>query len=523
MQLRQLIDGIDVRQVIGPADREITAMAYHTRQVRPGALFVAMRGTAADGRTFIPAAVAAGAGAVIAETATPVPTAMTQVIVPDARIALARAAACWYGDPSREVRLVGVTGTNGKTTLTYLLEAIWRAMQRTPGVIGTINVRYAGATQPAPTTTPESLDLQALLHTMRAARVQDVVMEVSSHALTQERVTGCHFDGAIFTNLTQDHLDYHGAMETYAAAKRRLFHEVLPASAKSEPWAVINADDPVGIAMAEGCARVVWYSRCPPAKSKEYGVGSKENPGDWVYAESCECTVAGIRMQVVTPMGRYVVESALRGTFNASNILAAAAAAFAMGLPTVAVQQGVRAVTRVPGRLEWVPNPAGLQVVVDYAHTPDALRNVLGALRELCPAGGPGRLITVFGCGGDRDPTKRPLMGAAVAWNSDVALVTSDNPRTEDPATIIAQIIPGLQSVGMAEAAAKAGRPATGSFCLMVDRAEAIAAALRMATPADLVLIAGKGHEDYQIIGTEKHPFDDREVVREFFNGIDDR
>ncbi|MBI2345861.1 MAG: UDP-N-acetylmuramoyl-L-alanyl-D-glutamate--2,6-diaminopimelate ligase [Deltaproteobacteria bacterium] len=484
MRLDELFGGTETNGVTGSMASDISGIAYHTRQVQPGFIFVAIRGTAADGHDFVSEAIAAGAIAVASARQVAVPSNVTNVVVADTRRALATLAARWYGEPSRTLRLVGVTGTNGKSTITYLLEAIWQAAARSPGVVGTINVRYGGKTDPAPTTTPESLDLQALLRAMLAGGVQDVVMEVSSHALDQERVTGCHFDGAIFTNLTQDHLDYHGDMASYAAAKRRLFTEQLPVSCKPRPWAVINVDDQASESMVA------------------------ETHADCVV-EECRCTLDGIQLQIATPMGRYGVTSSLCGRFNAGNILAAATAAFAMGLSVPAIQRGIQSVAVVPGRCERVTNTAGIHVLVDYAHTPDALCNVLRAVREL----GPKRIVTVFGCGGDRDPGKRPLMGTAVARGSDLAIVTSDNPRMEDPLEIIRQILPGLTSEGWQETAGK-GR---NSYAVIPDRRAAIHAALRAACSGDCVLVAGKGHEDYQIVGREKRHFDDREVVREYF------
>ncbi|MBI4367235.1 MAG: UDP-N-acetylmuramoyl-L-alanyl-D-glutamate--2,6-diaminopimelate ligase [Deltaproteobacteria bacterium] len=494
MQLAELMRGMDVAIAAEAGRQEITGLAYHSGRVRPGNLFVAIAGGRADGATFVPAAVAAGAAAVVSAHPVPVPAHVANVVTPDPRRALAELAARYYGDPSRAVRLVGVTGTNGKTTATYLLEAVWRSARRRPGVIGTVNVRYNGVTHEASTTTPESLDLQATLAAMRDAGVQDIVMEVSSHALIQSRVVACHLDGALFTNLTQDHLDYHASMEDYAAAKERLFTACLAASAKPAPWAAINMDDAVGAEFAARCpARVVRYGVRPPGDAAQAR-------GEWVYAAACACTIDGIRMEVVTPAVRYPLQSPLIGRFNAANCLGVAAAAHAMGIPPDAVQAGIRAVQGVPGRMEAVSNPAGLTVLVDYAHTPDALRNVLAALRDLSPR----RILTVFGCGGDRDPGKRPLMGAEVARGSDLAFVTSDNPRTEDPAAIIAAIVPGF---GHARA----------PYRCIADRRAAIHAALAAAGPGDAVLIAGKGHEDYQIVGTVKRHFDDREVVREYF------
>ncbi|MBI4238855.1 MAG: UDP-N-acetylmuramoyl-L-alanyl-D-glutamate--2,6-diaminopimelate ligase [Deltaproteobacteria bacterium] len=479
--LEMLLQACAVVHVQGPTDRAVTGVAYHTQSVRPGMLFVALPGAQADGRLYVAAAVAAGAVAVVAQAPIAVPSAVTIIHVPDARLALAQLSAAWWGEPTRALRLVGITGTNGKTTLTYLLEAIWCAAGRSPGVIGTINYRYAQTVVAAPTTTPESYDLQALCRRMLGAQVTDVAMEVSSHALIQRRVDASHFDGAIFTNLSQDHLDYHGTMSAYAAAKRRLFGELLTASCKTARFAVVNADDAMATEMTTDCkVPILRYSE---------GVAAE------VFPRHVTTDLHGTRMDVRTPVGEFAVQSPLVGRFNVQNLLAAIGAAVAMEVPSAAIAAGTAAMAQVPGRLERVAGPHGVTVFVDYAHTPDALRNVLMTVRALTR----GRVVTVFGCGGDRDQSKRPLMGEAAARSSDVVVVTSDNPRTEDPASIIAQIVPGI---------------GTARHEVIVDRAAAIQRALAMAVAGDVVLIAGKGHEDYQIVGTEKRHFDDREVVR---------
>lgn len=484
--LETLLQTCPVAEVRGALDRVVTGLAYHTKDVQPGGVFVALPGAHVDGRAYVAAAVAAGAVAVVAQAPIEVPAGVTTIQVVDARLALAQLAAAWWGAPTKALRLVGITGTNGKTTLTYLLEAIWRADQRVPGVIGTINYRYATTTMAAPTTTPESYDLQALCYRMLGAGVTDVAMEVSSHALVQRRVDASHFDGAIFTNLSQDHLDYHGTMGAYAAAKRRLFTDLLAASEKAARFAVVNADDEAATDVTAGCrVPILRYSEGPAAE---------------IFPRRVTTDLDGTQMEVRTPVGDLGVQSRLVGRFNIRNLLAAIGTAVAMEIPATAIAAGMAAMAQVPGRLERVAVPGGVTVFVDYAHTPAALHNVLATLRPLTQ----GRLLTVFGCGGDRDQSKRPLMGEAAARSSDLVIVTSDNPRTEDPAAILAQIVPGV---------------AATPHEVIEDRLAAIQRALTLAVAGDVVLIAGKGHEDYQIVGTAKRHFDDREVVRTFFAG----
>lgn len=462
--------------------KNCSGLAYHTAQVRPGAAYFALRGATVDGHTFIPQAIAAGARVIVAEAKVSVPSTVTVVVVPDTRVALGQCAARWFDDPTAHVRLVGITGTNGKTTTTYLLESIWRAAGRVPGVIGTVNYRYGAAVIPAPTTTPESHDVQRMARDMVDHQVTDLAMEVSSHALAQHRVDACHFAGAVFTNLSQDHLDYHADMQAYRQAKQRLF-----AMLDDTAFAAINADDPAGREMAAATqARVVWF-----------GMGRDA----MVYPTTWESTLAGTMMQVETPAGAFAVQSPLVGRFNVYNLLGAIVVAVTEKTSVAAIQAGIAAMPQVPGRLERVETRGGPAVFVDYAHSPDALTNVLQTLRPLTK----GRLITVFGCGGDRDRSKRPLMGEAVARLSDLVVVTSDNPRTEDPHAILAEILPGVERGG------------AGSVLQDVDRRRAIQQALQTAQPDDVVLIAGKGHEDYQIIGTTRQHFDDRDVVREYY------
>jgi UDP-N-acetylmuramyl-tripeptide synthetase len=464
---------------------------------------VAICGQAADGHDFIGDALSRGACAVVAERRTsdngPI------FCVPDSRLALAQLAAVFHGDPSAHMTLIGVTGTNGKTTVTYLVESMLTAAGLSAGVIGTNNCRYAGRISDTPVTTPESLDLQRMLADMRAEGVSHVVMEVSSHGIDLKRVASCRFDVGAFTNLTQDHLDYHGSMEDYWNCKRRFFTEHLSRRPKAAgSTAVINMDNPHGrelfsaLGSFKGGAGIVTYGR---------------DRGNDIFAPDVSIDLSGLRGTITTAGGSVSLRSPLVGAHNLENILCAVAIAAALKLPLFAVQQGIDTLACVPGRLERVDDSGGRTVFVDYAHTPDALENVLRTLRDLSRR----RLICVFGCGGDRDRGKRPLMGKIAGEFCDLAVVTSDNPRTEAPDRIIAGILPGVREEMVHEIQPfdLAGWNGTKGFVVMADRAEAIREAIRGAEDGDVVLIAGKGHETYQIIGREKRDFDDRRVAAE--------
>ncbi|HEY1554103.1 MAG TPA: UDP-N-acetylmuramoyl-L-alanyl-D-glutamate--2,6-diaminopimelate ligase [Kofleriaceae bacterium] len=471
MTLRQLIDGLGAR-LIGDAETAVRAVRDDSRQIERGDVFVAVRGLRSDGHAFVAAAIERGAAAIVVEHEV-AGASVPQVIVASAARALGVLVGRALGDPAKAMTLVGITGTNGKTTTTYLVESILAAAGAKPGVIGTVDLRWAGKAVPASYTTPTPAQLHGTLAQMRDAGCTHVVMEVTSIALAQERAAGLSFAVAAFSNLTQDHLDIHGTMDAYREAKRRLFSELLDGTA------VVNIDDPAGEAMAAGCAKVLRVS----ADGRDRAT---------VRVAEQESTVRGIRARIATPSGEVAIESKpLVGHYNVANIALAVAIAEALGIAHDAIARGIAALPGVPGRVERVANSADLDILVDYAHTPDALRNVLTALRPLAKR----RLICVFGCGGDRDPTKRPKMGAAVAELADLAVVTSDNPRTEGPRAIIDQILPAVP------------RP----FFVDVDRRVAIRAAIAEATPGDVVVIAGKGHEDYQILGTTKVHFDDRE------------
>jgi len=485
----RLSDLLPLSSAAGVGDVEVRGVAVDSRTVRPGDVFFALAGTREDGRRHAREAVARGAVAVVAEDAVDVADTIV-VRAGGARALLGKAAARLAGDPTAALTVVGVTGTNGKTTTTYLLEEIWRAAGLRPGVVGTIAYRFAGTAEAAPLTTPDAVTLQGLFARMRLAGTTHVAIEVSSHALDQDRVAGTRFDAAVFTNLTRDHLDFHGDVEKYFAAKARLFLEHLPQGEKPDPVAIVNADDPAGVRLLASLGtRAVPVGRGPGAAVRPCGV---------------ETDLSGMRGEIDLDGTRLPFRSRLVGAPHVENVLAAAATAWALGVAPDAIAAGLAAAVPPPGRLEQIDGP-GFTVMVDYAHTPDALERSLEVLRALAP----GRLIAVFGCGGDRDRGKRPLMGAAAARLADVVVLTSDNPRTERPEAIIAEIEAGVRDAGMA-AFADGGR----GYVVEALRAEAIALAVRLARPGDVLLVAGKGHEDYQIIGTEKRPFDDRDAVR---------
>ena len=460
----------------------ITGIAYDSRAVRPGNLFVALKGVRADGSQFVRQAVERGAAAIVAEHS------ITDVAVPvlqvaDGRLALAELAADFYGHPSERMRVVGITGTNGKTTTSYVLASIFESAGMKCGVIGTVAHRISSEVRESSHTTPEAPDVQALLHEMAERGCTACAMEASSHALALRRVDGMTFSAGVFTNLTRDHLDFHENMEAYFQAKRRLF-EMLPPGAP----ALINADDPKSTALIAVSTKPVTY-----------GVNRSADitPGPLSFS------MDGLEFDIRTPRGTLHASSKLVGRPNVYNILAAAGTGVALGLPFDAIERGIQTLNAVPGRFEVVSDPKdGFTVVVDYAHTDDALRNLLETARPLVR----GRLITLFGCGGDRDRTKRPLMGAVASRLSDVLVITSDNPRHENPERIIDEIQRGITPDTRRDDALLFAIP---------DRRAAIAKAIETARPGDMVLIAGKGHEKYQIVGDEHLPCDDVAIARE--------
>jgi UDP-N-acetylmuramoyl-L-alanyl-D-glutamate--2,6-diaminopimelate ligase len=500
VQLKHISAALQGPQLHGEDSVVVSGVTHDSRKVKPGWLFVALPGAATDGHRFVVDAVNAGAAAVVTEQPpASLPKALPWVLVPGARKALGTIAAVVYGYPTRDLALVGITGTNGKTTLTFLLEAIIRASGGCPGVVGTISYRWPGKEQSALHTTPEASDLQALFREMVDSGVTHAVIEASSHGLQLGRLEGCDFDLGVFTNLSQDHLDFHGTMEAYYESKRTLFRDLLVRSAKKRTAAVVNQDDAHGARLLHEIDKVPVLS---------YGL----TPGCDITAEQVSLGAAGLSARVKTPSGAFALGSRLTGSFNLSNILAAVAACEALGIPHQAVQQGVEAVNVVPGRMERVPSDRGT-ILVDYAHTPQALANALAALQGLSR----GRVLTIMGCGGDRDKSKRPVMGKEAAAASDVVVVTSDNPRTEDPLAIIEQVVEGVRGYGFAPATAGGnhGPVKTGSYLVIPDRRKAIAWAVRNIENGDILLIAGKGHETYQEINGVRYPFDDREVVRE--------
>jgi UDP-N-acetylmuramyl-tripeptide synthetase len=485
VRVSELLSALSGARVVGTPPESVTGLTADSRRVRPGDAFVAVPGFKQDARRFVPEAAARGATLVVTEGEPLADVPVAQVLVPSARRALAALAGVWWEHPSRALTLVGITGTNGKTTTSYLVDALLRARGGATGILGTIQYVVGDEVRPASQTTPEALDIEAMLAAMRARDVRGVVMEVSSHALALARVDALAFDVGVFTNLTQDHLDFHGTLAEYGRAKRRLF-ELLAASPKSRRVAVVNADDPAGAGMVAGLA----------LETLTYGLG----PGARVRATEWTSTLEGVRMTVETPVGRLALVSPLIGEHNVMNLLAAVGVGLAVGLPADAVARALGAVQTVPGRFEQVRAGQPFLVVVDYAHTPDALERVLATARKITP----GRLGVVFGCGGDRDRGKRPIMGAIAARLADRAWITSDNPRSEDPDAIVAEVAAGATRV--------AGGPERSAR--LADRRSAIAAGLAWAGPGDTVVIAGKGHETYQIVGADVLPFDDREVAR---------
>ena len=487
MKLQELSQRLLVSRLIGDGDAEIADLEVDSRKTGAGALFFCLPGHTVDGHAFAAEAASRGAAALVA--ARELPVALPQLIVPNPRLALAVLADFFYGQPSRRLQPVGVTGTNGKTTTTYLLERIWADNGVAAGVIGTIETRYGGKRAAMSGTTPDALELQRVLAAMVAAGMDRCVMEVSSHALEQGRVKGIRFRTAVFTNLSQDHLDYHRTMEAYEAAKGLLFARLgndYGLRSADRHCAVFNADDPA----AERLARLT------AAEVLTYGI---DRPAD-LRATDLATTAAGTSFTLVTLHGERRVSLRMVGKFNVYNALAALAAAYCEGIPLAAAVASLEAVPGVPGRMEIVDEGQPYAVIVDYAHTPDGLDNVLRTVRGLAA----GRVICVFGCGGDRDRSKRPKMGKIAASLADLLVVTSDNPRTEDPLAIMADIESGLREARL-----------DPSRCVMLpDRREAIEKAVEMASPQDVVLIAGKGHETYQIIGGVAHAFDDRLAAR---------
>jgi UDP-N-acetylmuramoyl-L-alanyl-D-glutamate--2,6-diaminopimelate ligase len=472
---------------LGVGGRRVSTVVHDSRSAASGGVFVAVKGHRADGTVFVEQAAARGAVAVIAEKAAPPGLTVPWLQTPDARVSLAELSSIFYGRPSEFLSLIGVTGTNGKTTSTYLLAAVLDAAGMPCGRVGTVSFKVGQEERDASHTTPEASELQKLLREMVDRGNHACAMEVSSHALALQRVAYLTFRAALFTNLTRDHLDFHGDMQQYFEAKRKLF-EMLPKGAPS----IVNIDDPRGVELAESLKDVITYGIDRPADIRPVDVVS---------------TLEGLTFGVETPRGRVNVKSSLVGRPNVYNILGTVGVAIALDLPTTAIEEGLARLDRVPGRFQMVSGPADdVRVVVDYAHTDDALKNLLETARPLTAR----KIITVFGCGGDRDTTKRPLMGAVAARLSDLVVITSDNPRSENPERIIEEIKRGVAPQRDPSAPERTGT----AYIAITDRRAAIDHAVKVAKPGDLVLIAGKGHEKYQVIGDRTLPFDDVEIAR---------
>ncbi len=484
MNLGSLAQAHPGAKIHGPLDLEVSGLSYDSRSVGRGQLFAALHGARQDGLEFVRAAKRRGAVAVLSDRTPPLPIPWIETENP--RAALADLAAAHFGRPAEKLTLAGVTGTNGKTTTAFLIDAALRKASKVTGLLGTVETRIAGRPKDSSLTTPESLDLQQLLREMVDEGVTHATLEVSSHSLVQERVRGLKFRAAVFTNLTRDHLDFHGGFEAYFEAKKRLFVDHL----HPEGFAIVNLDDEHGNALAESL-------RGPRCRTFGFTPGAHYRP------EDLDVSLQGVRFLCTTPGGPVQVHSPLVGLFNVSNLLGAIGALMALGLTAAEAASGVSSLPGVPGRMERLDIGQPFSVIVDYAHTDDALRNLLDTLRSL----GPKRIITVFGCGGDRDRSKRPLMGSVAAQRSDLVIATSDNPRSEPPRGILDEIAQGFKNH-------------TTPFKLIVDRREAIEEALRSAGPGDLVVIAGKGHEGTQTIREKKLPFDDRLVAKEILRGL---
>jgi len=506
MRLRDLLVGAGALELPAGQDIEISSVAYNSRCVTPGSLFVAIEGEVTNGNRYIADAIARGASAIVSELAPPpgpawealyssggaasgpaatpptVPSGVQWVRVVDARKALATIGANFFGRPAEKLQMVGITGTNGKTTTSFLIDSIVRAAGNKSGLFGTIEYRTPKSSRPATTTTPESLDLQGFLADIVGAGGTHATLEASSHALALDRLWGCRFAAAVFTNLTRDHLDFHHTFEDYFAAKRRLFEGT---GADAPGAGIINVDDAYG-------HRLVGLAR----RTITYGL----TPGAQVTAKKFSLGFSGLEFTAETPQGKIDVRSHLVGRINVYNLLAAIGAALALGIPRHAIEEGIRNLQSVPGRFERIDMGQPFLVIVDYAHTDDALRNLLATARELHPTG---RIITLFGCGGDRDRTKRPLMGEAAGRLSQVVVLTSDNPRSEDPRYIINDVMVGLQRTSAKQ-------------LVEADRERAIEIALDEAREDDIVLLAGKGHESAQVLKDRVVEFDDREMARKF-------
>ncbi len=492
MKLDYLLKGQHVLEQHGKTDIEITGLTTDSRAVEKGYLFVAVKGSNEDGHRYLDHAIQRGARALLVEQGEKPIGGVTVIRVPDTRVALSELASRFYHYPAHNLNLIGITGTNGKTTTSYLLETILMEAGREVGVIGTISYRFKEKSFGASLTTPESTDLMRMMREMKDAGITDIIVEVSSHSLDQGRTRGLKWSRAIFTSFSRDHLDYHSSMEEYFRAKSLLFDSLGENQKSGEAKAIINMDDPKGTILQK-------ITKVPVVS---YGLGD----GCLVRAADIESTAEGLHFRLLTPSGEVPVISPLLGQINVYNILAAAATAFSYDIDPETIARGIKRLSYIPGRLQRVENKRGLSVLVDYAHTPDALEKVLHTVKQFAK----GRLITVFGCGGDRDRGRRPEMGKIAGNYGDLVIITSDNPRGEDPAAIVGEIEPGIRESGLDKVNPDLPYNSRG-YQIILDRRKAIQAAIQLAHNEDIVVIAGKGHEDYQIIGKTKRYFSDVE------------
>ena len=476
MNLKELLKNIPYLKIEGSLERPVEAMYYDSRKATPRSLFFCIRGLTVDGHDYALEAVKKGSHILVLERDVDVEGDITKVFVENSRIAMALMAKNFYGNPAANISLIGVTGTNGKTTTTYLIKSVLEKMGHKVGLIGTITNMIGNRKIPSQHTTPESLDLQKLFRDMVDQEVDSIVMEVSSHSLAMERVAGCEYDVGIFTNLSQDHLDFHKTMEEYREAKAKLF--------KQSKVSIINVDDDNG----------QWIKERTDGKIYTYGIRKDAD----IYARELEITEKGVAFELYTPEGHHPVRLGIPGIFSVYNALAAAGACYALNIPLHLIVQGLEKVKGVPGRFELLDTQTDYSVILDYAHTPDGLENILKTASEFAK----GRIVTLFGCGGDRDPAKRPIMGEIAGKYSDFCIITSDNPRSEDPMSIINQIVPGVEKTKC-------------PYVIIEDRKEAIRYALQTAQKDDVIILAGKGHETYQILKDKTIHFDEKEIVAE--------
>ena len=478
--------------VKGDPKVRVTGATHDSRDVKPSDLFAVLGGAQTHGRLFVEAAIRAGAAALLVEEEMAVDH--PQIVVPSTREALGTVAAECYGNPTQQLDLIGITGTNGKTTVTYMVEAGLTAAGFYPGVMGTVEYRFGSRRMVAKNTTPEAPVVQSLARDMVDGGVTHMILEASSHGLVLGRLDGCLFRVAAFTNLTQDHLDFHKDMDDYAEAKMQLFTSAIQGAPEAK--IVVNLDDPFGAKILERASHPVMTVSVDPAADAQVRPSAAPH-----------FTIDGVDARISTPGGEVILRSPLLGVHNLSNMLVGLGVCLQLGVDPQRACDGIASLSVVPGRLERVQGIDDIAVLVDYAHTPDALGRVLATLKPIST----GRLICIFGCGGDRDPGKRPLMGKAVAEVADLAIVTSDNPRTEEPGDIIEMILPGIRQTAMPQLTLDQLPKGPNGYAVELDRRSAIRAGISVARPGDVVLIAGKGHEDYQILGQEKIHFDDRE------------